>query len=154
LRRFLDDRPILARRVTRAEQLWRWCRRNPALATATAAAIVLMVTTTVVSVIASVTTAAASRLVVAANHDMENALAAEKNALAAEKAQREHAELTSALALDALNGIYNRFAPTRLVVTPTTTNEDTVELPVQPALPPEVIPLLEELLRTYERLAR
>src|SRR5262245_646969 len=33
LRRFLDDRPILARRATRAEQAWRWCRRNPALAT-------------------------------------------------------------------------------------------------------------------------
>ncbi|HTK77441.1 MAG TPA: serine/threonine-protein kinase, partial [Gemmataceae bacterium] len=147
LRRFLDDRPILARRVTRAEQLWRWCRRNPALAAATAAAIVLMVTTTVVSVIASVTTTAASRSVVAANHDMEKALVAEK-------AQREHAELTSALALDALNGIYNRFAPTRLVVTPTTTNDDTVELPVPPALPPEAIPLLEELLRTYEPLAR
>jgi serine/threonine protein kinase len=133
LRRFLDDRPILARRATRAEQAWRWCRRNPALATATVVAIVLMVTTTVVSVIASVTTTAA---------------------LAAEKAQKEHAELTSTLALEALNGLYNRFAPTRLVVTPTTTNDDDVELPVQPALPPEAIPLMEELLRTYERLAR
>src|SRR5207248_464429 len=133
LRRFLDDRPILARRATRAEQAWRWCRRNPALATAVTVALVLMVTTTVVSVIASVTTAAA---------------------LAAEKAQREQAEQTSTLALDALNGIYNRFAPTRMVVTPPASDDDAVELPVQPALPPEAIPLLEELLRTYEKLAR
>ncbi|MGP0063983.1 MAG: protein kinase domain-containing protein [Isosphaeraceae bacterium] len=29
LRRFLDDRPILARRIGRAEWLWRWCRREP-----------------------------------------------------------------------------------------------------------------------------
>jgi serine/threonine protein kinase len=37
LRRFIDDRPILARRVSETEKLWRWCRRNPlpgALATA------------------------------------------------------------------------------------------------------------------------
>src|SRR5207248_4472006 len=29
LRRFLEDRPIRARRATAAERLWRWCRRNP-----------------------------------------------------------------------------------------------------------------------------
>src|SRR5205823_4396789 len=107
----------------------------------------LMVAITIISVIASVTTAAASREVAAANRDMEKALAAEK-------AQREHAERASTLALDALNGIYNRFAPTRLVVTPPVVNDDAVELPVQPALPPEAIPLMEDLLRTYEQLAR
>jgi tetratricopeptide (TPR) repeat protein len=32
LNRFVEDRPILARRVTRRERLWRWCRRNPAVA--------------------------------------------------------------------------------------------------------------------------
>jgi serine/threonine protein kinase/WD40 repeat protein len=34
LGRFLADRPILARRASPREQLWRWCRRNPALALA------------------------------------------------------------------------------------------------------------------------
>jgi serine/threonine protein kinase len=29
LRRFGDDRPVRARRVTAPERLWRWCRRNP-----------------------------------------------------------------------------------------------------------------------------
>jgi serine/threonine protein kinase/tetratricopeptide (TPR) repeat protein len=32
LRRFLADRPIRARRSTVTEQAWRWCRRNPAVA--------------------------------------------------------------------------------------------------------------------------
>jgi serine/threonine protein kinase/Flp pilus assembly protein TadD len=32
LKRFVEDRPIRARRVSRGERLWRWCRRNPAVA--------------------------------------------------------------------------------------------------------------------------
>ena len=43
LRRFLEDRPILARRATIPERLWRWSRRNPALAAlgGTAAALLI-----------------------------------------------------------------------------------------------------------------
>jgi tetratricopeptide (TPR) repeat protein len=37
LRRFLDDRGILARRLSLAEQAWRWCRRNPPTAALVAA---------------------------------------------------------------------------------------------------------------------
>jgi WD40 repeat protein/serine/threonine protein kinase len=29
LKRFVEDRPVKARRVSEAEKLWRWCRRNP-----------------------------------------------------------------------------------------------------------------------------
>jgi WD40 repeat protein/serine/threonine protein kinase len=32
LKRFVEDRPVKARRVSEAEKFWRWCRRNPALA--------------------------------------------------------------------------------------------------------------------------
>ncbi len=42
LRRFLENRPILARRISRAEWLWRWCRREPVKA-ALASGLVLAV---------------------------------------------------------------------------------------------------------------
>jgi WD40 repeat protein/serine/threonine protein kinase len=37
LKRFVDDKPIHARPVSEVEKLWRWCRRNPSLASLAAA---------------------------------------------------------------------------------------------------------------------
>jgi serine/threonine protein kinase/WD40 repeat protein len=42
LRRFLGDRPILARRTSARERVWRWCRRNPVVASLTLAVVVLL----------------------------------------------------------------------------------------------------------------
>jgi serine/threonine protein kinase/WD40 repeat protein len=42
LRRFLSDRPVLARRSTPLERTWRWCRRNPSVAILTTSVIVLL----------------------------------------------------------------------------------------------------------------
>ncbi len=54
LRRFLADRPIRARRTPWRERAWRWCRRNPAVASLTAVALLLLVTVAVVSTVAAV----------------------------------------------------------------------------------------------------
>src|SRR5439155_24929465 len=50
LKRFLEDRPIRARRVTVRERCWRWCRRNPALAAVSGLAVAALLTVVVVSV--------------------------------------------------------------------------------------------------------
>jgi WD40 repeat protein len=44
LRRFVADRPILARRSSRWERAWRWCRRNPAVASLLAIVIIVFLT--------------------------------------------------------------------------------------------------------------
>jgi eukaryotic-like serine/threonine-protein kinase len=53
LRRFLEDRPILSRRSTAPERLWRWCRRNRVLA----GAIVVAATATVLLAIGAIVAA-------------------------------------------------------------------------------------------------
>ncbi len=53
LQRFLDGRPILARRVSTTERLYRWGRRNPALATTLGLCVLLLVATTVGSIVAA-----------------------------------------------------------------------------------------------------
>src|SRR6516164_6273246 len=49
LQRFVNDEPIKARRIGLVERLGRWCRRNPAVASLTAAVLLLMAVGTAVS---------------------------------------------------------------------------------------------------------
>ena len=54
LRRFLEDRPPLARRTSPAERAWRWCRRNPMVAAPSLAAAMLMIAVLIVSTVAAI----------------------------------------------------------------------------------------------------
>jgi serine/threonine protein kinase len=49
LRRFLEGRPIVARSVSSAERLWRWCRRNPALSGSGAAVVAILLISSIVA---------------------------------------------------------------------------------------------------------
>ncbi len=94
LRRFLEDRPIEARRATAAERSWRWCRRNPLIASMAGTVMALLL------VVAAVSTVSSLRLRAQHARTMENlrrALNAEAEAksssLAARQAETRHCAL-------------------------------------------------------------
>jgi serine/threonine protein kinase/WD40 repeat protein len=70
LRRFLADRPIRARRASSAERLWRWCRRNPVVASLLG----------VVAVVLLVGTAVSTHFAIQATHRAEQAQNAQREA--------------------------------------------------------------------------
>lgn len=54
LGRFLRDEPIVSRPVSRTERSWRWCRRNPVMATLAGATVALLLAVAIGAVIAAV----------------------------------------------------------------------------------------------------
>ena len=133
---FLDDRPIQARRVSLAERLWRWSRRNRALAALAASTLTLLVLFAVVTSAGYVQTTRAN---------------------VEEAKQRKKAEDTSALALEALDKIFQQFAPDRIRSASTLTwvgdTGEELTVPVQPVLSKEAAALLEHMVEFYDRLA-
>ena len=137
LRCFLEDRPIRARRVSLAERLGRWCRRNKSLASLTGTTLCLLVLVAAVASLGYVRT---------------------KRALRGEALERAKAEANASLAIEALDRIFERFSPPRLGVLPQLSLEgargESIEVPSSPILSREAAVLLEELLPFYDRLAR
>mgnify|MGYP000586738039 CR=1 FL=1 len=74
LRRFIDNRPIVARPVSRLEKSWRWCQRNPRISVLSALVAFAMMSTF------GVTAAAAYRLSLAAQEVKEADTSARLNA--------------------------------------------------------------------------
>ncbi len=86
LDRWLTGHPIQARPVSRLEQLWRWCCRNQAVATLSAAVVFVLITGTVVSSLFAVQ---AANETIRANKKTDEAL----DAVKAEQAAKKQAEL-------------------------------------------------------------
>ncbi len=105
LRRFLHGEPILSRPITRTERAWRWCHRNPAIASLSAAVVVVLLTRIAVSSFFAFQSAARNR-------DLVNETArANRKAIEAQTKSAEalaNATLASAqsqLALSTLNSV-------------------------------------------------
>lgn len=94
LDRWLTGHPIQARPVSRPEQVWRWCCRNQAVATLSAAVVFVLIAGTVVSSLFAVQ---AANETVRANKKTDEAL----NAVKAEKAAKKQAELDQKRAIAA-----------------------------------------------------
>jgi serine/threonine protein kinase len=75
LRRFLADRPILARRSNWRERTWRWCRRNPVVAGMVAAVFFSLLLGSIVSLIFGLRADASARQ---AENDRDKARDAER----------------------------------------------------------------------------
>jgi tetratricopeptide (TPR) repeat protein len=81
LRRFLADRPILARRSNAIERFSRWCRRNPAVASLATAVVALLVAAVIILAMSNAQIRSESAAKAAALKDREAALNEKDEAL-------------------------------------------------------------------------
>lgn len=79
LERYLRGEPITARRASRRERVWAWCRRNPGVAVLSASVAILLVLLTIGSIAAAV----------GLMRQRDLALDAEKRILASDREQRQ-----------------------------------------------------------------
>lgn len=136
LRRFLQGHPVHARRLNMLERGWRWMQRNPGIT-----ALWLLVFASLFSV-----------AIVASLGYLRTQIA-----LQVARTERERAENTVDLAIEALDKVYRDLAPSRVVdmASWTVETEDggTREIAVEPAVSPQTVALLEGMLDFYRRLA-
>ncbi|MGC3972559.1 MAG: serine/threonine-protein kinase [Pirellulales bacterium] len=150
LQRFLDGLPIDARRISSVERAWRWCGRNRLAATSLGAAAAALVLLAVVSTVGYWRT---SRL----NDRLSESFVQEQTS-------RRSAEATNRLAIEALDTVFERFAPSGVLTAAARSSGATSESldgslaggPVSAAVSnvsPQTAAALEALLPFYDKLA-
>ena len=156
LRRFLEDRPIKARRISTWETLWRWCRRNPSVA-GLSAALLLVAMLGFVGVLwkwreaelAALALRVALQGEASQRHRAETAAADLRDALQREAQERGRAEQNLDLALEGFERIAGRLTPAR----PGAPWDEGEEAPAPAILSREAAAVLNDMIRFYQRFA-
>lgn len=132
LRRYLDDKPIQARRVRLVERGWRWSRRNPAIA--------------VLSMVLLLVVAGSFSLVSWEWREAE---------MGRRRVQEENrrAEANLSLALDSMDGFLDRFEATWMAHPREPQSEDETDLSFRMAVSEGTAAVLEDALRFYHQFA-
>jgi len=154
LRRFLEDRPILARRVTLFERFWRWSKRNPLIASLSATMILLLAT---IAFVLGISNHRVQKVLVARNVQFERAernLSEKTLALANVERERLRAETNLDLAISAFEEVFNNIAARGRSESLLEELSDEDLLPAADAvLSSADVTLLETLLGFFDRLA-
>jgi serine/threonine protein kinase len=150
LRRFLADRPVKARRTSGPERLWRWSRRNPALAVSLSSLFLVLaigcIGTTVLW-----RRAERQRKIAADLRDLSEVRLTEAERLRAQSEQRRIAAQTSAQEAERQRARAEaNFARARAAVDDTLSQISESQLKSVPGLQPLRRDLLRSALRFYE----
>jgi serine/threonine protein kinase/Tfp pilus assembly protein PilF len=135
LRRFRDDRPIKARRISTWETFSRWCRRNPTVAGLSAALLLVGIL--------------GFGGVVWKWREAEQAARDLRDSLNREADERGRAEENLSLALEAFERIAGRLTPAR----PGAPWDDGEEPPAPAVVSREAAVVLNDMVRFFERFA-
>ena len=92
LRHFVAGEPIHARPVSRPERAWRWCNRQPVIASLSGASVLLLMMVAIIATIGYVWTSKALLGEKVARHDAEESLKNESAALREAETQRRKAK--------------------------------------------------------------
>ena len=154
LHRFLEDRPILARRVTLAERLWRWSKRNPLIASLSTATVLLLAT---IVIILGIANRRIQKILDARNSQYQRAeqnLAGKTEALEKVERERVRAETNLDLAISAFEEVFNNIAARGRSESLLEELSDEDLLPAADAILSNAdVTLLETLLGFFDRLA-
>lgn len=152
--RFLQDRPIAARRVTPVERLWRWSRRNPQLAALTAATATLLLA---IVLILSISYRRIQRGLTARNQQYQRAelnLIEKTAALETASRERQRAEKNLDLAIAAFEEVFSNItARGRSETLLDELGDDELVTAADASLSSADVTLLETLLQFFDRLA-
>jgi serine/threonine protein kinase len=155
LRRFLDDRPILARRSTTYERLVRWSRRNPALAGLLSLTALLLVSVAAILAISNQQKQKSLVEIEKLFRTAEQSVEQTKDALETARQEKERAEKNLALALEAFDNIVSNIASrgtTASAMVEIGQEEEMLEFS-DAALSSADIQLMETLLVFFDRFA-